>query len=120
MAGYASLTDKFNLRKLSYPDAEFEMVCGVAKYRLGKMFLRGEDVSENVDYALRWLEESSLESNEFAEYLLGKTYLKGEDVEQDLIRAEDLLWKSSAQGNNMPSIPSAKVYLTVICSCKIS
>lgn len=54
---------------------------------------------ENVDYALRWLEESSLESNEFAEYLLGKTYLKGEDVEQDLIRAEDLLWKSSAQGN---------------------
>lgn len=73
--------------------------CGVAKYRLGKMFLRGDEVAKNVDYALRWLEESVGESNEFAEYLLGQTYLKGEDVEQDLIRAEDLLKKSSSQGN---------------------
>lgn len=73
--------------------------CGVAKYRLGKMFLRGDEVTKNVDYALRWLEESISERNEFAEYLLGKTFLKGEDVEQDLIRAEDLLRKSSAQGN---------------------
>lgn len=73
--------------------------CGVAKYRLGKMFLRGDEVAKNVDYALRWLEESVSERNEYSEYLLGKTYLKGEDVEQDLIRAEDLLRKSSAQGN---------------------
>lgn len=73
--------------------------CGVAKYRLGKIFLRGEDVPKNVDYALRWQEESVGEGNEFAEYLLGQTYLKGEDVEQDLIRAEILLRKSSAQGN---------------------
>lgn len=73
--------------------------CGVAKYRLGKMFLQGKDVPKNADYALRWLDESVVEGNEFAEYLLGKIYLKGEDVEQDLIRAEDLLRKSSAQGN---------------------
>lgn len=73
--------------------------CGVAKYRLGKIFLRGEDVPKNVDYALRWQEESVGEGNELAEYLLGQTYLKGEDVEQDLIRAEILLRKSSAQGN---------------------
>ena len=46
--------------------------CGVAKYRLGKMFLKGDEVSKNVDYALRWLEESVNEGNEFAEYLLGK------------------------------------------------
>ncbi|MDD4493137.1 MAG: MobP3 family relaxase [Eubacteriales bacterium] len=73
--------------------------CGVAKYRLGKMFLRGDEVAKNVDYALRWLEESVDEHNQYAEYLLGKTYLKGEDVEQDLSRAEDLLRRSSAQGN---------------------
>lgn len=73
--------------------------CGVAKYRLGKMFLRGDEVAKNVDYALRWLEESVSERNEYSEYLLGKTYLKGEDVEQDLSRAEDLLRRSSAQGN---------------------
>lgn len=73
--------------------------CGVAKYRLGKMFLRGDEVAKNVDYALRWLEESVSEQNQYAEYLLGKAYLKGEDVEQDLIRAENLLRRSSAQGN---------------------
>ena len=65
--------------------------CGVAKYRLGKMFLRGDEVAKNVDYALRWLEEAVAEGNPFAEYLLGKTYLKGEDVERDLLRAEELL-----------------------------
>ncbi len=73
--------------------------CGVAKYRLGKMFLRGDEVAKNVDYALRWLEEAVAEGNPFAEYLLGKTYLKGEDVERDLLRAEELLRRSSEQGN---------------------
>lgn len=85
--------------------------CGVAKYRLGKMFLRGEDVPKNVDYALRWLKESVSEGNPFAEYLLGKTYLKGEDIERDLIRAEDLLKKSSAQGNKYAKYTLGKAYL---------
>ena len=84
--------------------------CGVAKYRLGKIFLQGKDVLENVDYALRWLEESVNEDNEFAEYLLGKTYLKGEDLEQNLIRAEDLLRKSSAQGNRYAQYTLGKAY----------
>lgn len=73
--------------------------CGVAKYRLGKLFLKGETVSKNIDYALRWLEESVSEGNQYAEYLLGKTFIKGVDVEQDLSRGEDLLKRSSAQGN---------------------
>ena len=29
-----------------------------AAYTLGKLFLKGEDVPKNVDYALRWLEEA--------------------------------------------------------------
>ena len=85
--------------------------CGVAKYRLGKMFLRGEDVPQNIYYALRWLEESANENNEFAEYLLGKTYLKGEDVLHDLQRAEELLQKSSAQGNRYAKYTLGKAYL---------
>ena len=44
------------------------MGCGVAKYRLGKMFLRGDEVPQNVDYALRWLEESVSEGNQYAEW----------------------------------------------------
>lgn len=85
--------------------------CGVAKYRLGKMFLQGKDVPKNVDYALRWLEESVSENNQYAEYLLGKAYLKGEDIEQDLYRAEDLLKKSSAQGNKYAKYTLGKAYL---------
>ena len=85
--------------------------CGVAKYRLGKIFLQGKDVPKNVDYALRWFDESVVEDNEFAEYLLGKIYLKGEDVEQDLIRAEDLLRKSSAQGNKYAKYTLGKALL---------
>jgi len=85
--------------------------CGVAKYRLGKMFLRGEDVPKNIDYALRWLEESASEHNQYAEYLLGKTLLRGEDVEQDLPRAESLLRRSSDQGNRYASYTLGKTLL---------
>lgn len=85
--------------------------CGVAKYRLGKMFLRGEDVPKNIDYALRWLEESVSEGNQYAEYLLGKTFLRGEDVDQDLPRAELLLRRSSDQGNRYASYTLGKTLL---------
>lgn len=85
--------------------------CGVAKYRLGKMFLRGDEVTKNVDYALRWLEESVAEGNQYAEYLLGKTYLKGEDVEQNLSRAEELLRRSSVQGNRYAKYTLGKILL---------
>lgn len=85
--------------------------CGVAKYRLGKMFLRGEDVPKNIDYALRWLEESVSEGNQYAEYLLGKTFLRGEVVDQDLPRAELLLRRSSDQGNRYASYTLGKTLL---------
>lgn len=85
--------------------------CSVAKYRLGKMFLRGEDVAKDVDYALRWLEESASEGNPFSEYLLGKTYLKGEDVEQDTVRAEELLRRSADKGNRYAEYTLGKTLL---------
>ena len=85
--------------------------CGVAKYRLGKMFLRGEDVPKNIDYALRWLEESASEHNQYAEYLLGKTFLRGEDVDRDLPRAEHFLRRSSDQGNRYASYTLGKTIL---------
>lgn len=93
-------SDNYNPNKaVEYLIESAKLGCGVAKYRLGKMFLHGDEVTKNVDYALMWLEESVSEKNQYAEYLLGKTYLKGEDVEQDLNRAENLLRRSSAQNN---------------------
>lgn len=88
-----------------------DMGCGVAKYRLGKIFLRGDDVPKNADYALRWLEESAAEHNPYAEYLLGKALLKGEDVEQDLAQAEELLWRSVNQNNRYAAYALGKAYL---------
>ena len=85
--------------------------CGVAKYRLGKMFLRGDDVAKDVDYALRWLEESVSEGNPFAEYLLGKTYLKGEDVTRDTDRAEELLRRCADRGNKYAEYTLGKALL---------
>ena len=85
--------------------------CGVAKYRLGKMFLRGEDVPKNVGYALRWLEESVSEGNQYAEYLLGKTLLRGEDIERNIPRAENLLRRSSSRGNRYASYTLGKTLL---------
>ena len=71
----------------------------VAKYRLGKLFLKGEDVPPNSTYALYWLEEAVKDDNPYAEYLLGKVYLKGEYVDKDIEKAIELL-KSSANQNN--------------------
>ena len=85
--------------------------CGVAKYRLGKMFLRGDDVAKDVDYALRWLEESVSDGNPFAEYLLGKTYLKGEDVTRDTDRADELLRRCAGRGNKYAEYTLGKALL---------
>lgn len=85
--------------------------CGVAKYRLGKMFLRGEDIPKNIDYALHWLEESVAEGNQYSEYLLGKILLRGEDVERDSLRAEDLLRRSYGQGNRYAAYTLGKALL---------
>ncbi len=85
--------------------------CGIAKYQLGKLFLRGEHLPKNIDYALRWLEESAEEKNQYAEYLLGKTLLKGEDTEQNTERAEELLHRSAGRGNKYASYTLGKAYL---------
>lgn len=85
--------------------------CDAAKYRLGKMFLRGEDVTKNIDYALVWLEAAVSDGNQYAEYLLGKTLLQETDIEQDLPRAEELLKRSSDKGNRYAEYMLGKAYL---------
>lgn len=88
-----------------------ELGCSVAKYRLGKMFLSGENVPKNTDYALSWLENAVSDGNQYAEYLLGKILLKGIDTEQNVIRAEELLKSSSLQGNRYAKYTLGKAYL---------
>lgn len=83
----------------------------VAKYMLGKLYLRGEDVPKQMLHALHWLESAVQDDNQYAEYLLGKTFLKGEDIERDIERAESLLRRSAEQGNKYAAYSLGKAYL---------
>ena len=83
----------------------------VAKYMLGKLYLRGEDVPKQMLHALHWLESAVKDDNPYAEYLLGKTFLKGEDIERDTERAESLLRRSAEQGNKYAAYTLGKAYL---------
>ena len=83
----------------------------VAKYMLGKLYLRGEDVPKQMLHALHWLESAVQDDNQYAEYLLGKTFLNGEDMERDTERAESLLRRSAEQGNKYAAYTLGKAYL---------
>ena len=83
----------------------------VAKYMLGKLYLKGEDVPKQMLHALHWLESAVKDDNQYAEYLLGKTFLKGEDIERDTERAESLLRRSAEQGNKYAAYTLGKAYL---------
>lgn len=83
----------------------------VAKYRLGKMYLQGNEIEKNIPEALYWLEEAVKEDNRYAEYLLGKTLLQGGEVERDARRGEDLLKRSVEQGNRYAAYTLGKALL---------
>lgn len=83
----------------------------IAAYRLGKLFLRGEDIEKDVGTALHWLWQAEAKNNQYAQYLLGKTYLKGEDVYADFSKAEELFEKASRQGNSYAKYSLAKMHL---------
>lgn len=83
----------------------------VAKYLLGKLFLKGEDVPKQINRATYWLESAVQDGSQYAEYLLGKTYLKGEDVERDIEKAGSLLRRSAGKGNRYAAYTLGKAYL---------
>ena len=83
----------------------------VAKYMLGKLYLKGEDVPKQLLHALHWLESAVKDDNQYAEYLLGKVLLKGDDVERDIERAESLLRRSAEQENKYAAYTLGKAYL---------
>lgn len=82
-----------------------------AQYRLGKLYLAGTEVEQNVAYGLQRAWQAEQQNNDCAQYLLGKVYLKGELVEQDLAQAEALFEKASAQGNSYAEYSLAKMHL---------
>jgi hypothetical protein len=77
-----------------------------AQYRLGKLYLLGEEVPKDVEAAVKWLTASAELDNQYAQYMLGKLYLMGQDVPRDREAAVRWLTASAGQGN-----PYARFFL---------
>ncbi len=81
----------------------------VAKYKLGKMYLTGEEIKQDIAEGLRWLKESADEGNEYAQYLLGKTLVNGKQVKPNLQQGEELLRSAAEKGNKYAAYTFGKL-----------
>ena len=70
-----------------------------AQYRLGKVYLIGEDVQKDIPAALQFLTAAAEQGNQYAQYTLGKLYLMGKDVPKNKETAVRWFTLSAAQGN---------------------
>lgn len=82
-----------------------------AQYRLGKLYLTGKEVDQNIEYGLYRAWQAEKQNNPYAQYLLGKTYLNGELVELNLSQAEQLFEIASDQGNSYAKYSLARMHL---------
>lgn len=88
-----------------------------AQYKLGKMYLKGENVKQDAEYGVRWLLKAIKQNNNYAQYLLGKAILKGEylpidnNLPLDIDFAVELLLKASDQGNEYASYTLGKAFV---------
>lgn len=88
-----------------------------AQYKLGKMYLKGENVKQDAEYGVRWLLKAIKQNNNYAQYLLGKAILKGEylpidnNLPLDIDFAVKLLLKASDQGNEYASYTLGKAFV---------
>lgn len=82
-----------------------------AQYHLGKIFISGDPVEQDVDYGLKWLWEAEAQSNQYAQILIGRIYLKGELVPQDISMAETMFEFAANQGNADAQYALAKLHI---------
>lgn len=71
----------------------------VAQVKLGKIYLEGKYVVQNIQKGIDYLMKAESKNNQFAQYMLGKLFLFGKDVTQDKELAADYLTRSAKQGN---------------------
>lgn len=70
-----------------------------AAYRLGRLYLLGEQTAKDVEQAVRYLLQSADAGNSYAQYVIGKLYLIGKEIPQDKEKAEIYLTQAAEQGN---------------------
>ena len=87
------------LTALSWYEKATEQGNQYAQYRLGRLYLSGEEVPKDVRRAVEYLTASAERGNQYAQYALGKLYLMGKDIPQDEEAAHRWLTASAKQGN---------------------
>ncbi|MGN0493077.1 MAG: tetratricopeptide repeat protein, partial [Acutalibacteraceae bacterium] len=83
-----------------------------AKYLLGKAYLDGVVLLQNIPEAIRLLTESADKHFAPAQYILGKLLYRGEIIPQDLERAVGYLERAAAQDNPYAAYFAGKILLT--------
>jgi|GEM_PF-2350504 len=101
--------DTTELFKETYQKAEAGDV--EAKYNLGRMYYKGESVSQDYKKALKWLFKAAEQGNAGAQNNLGWMYYKGEGISQDYKEAIKWFSKAAVQGNT-----KAQGNLSMMCA----
>ena len=83
-----------------------------AKYTLGKAYLEGQLLPQNIPEAIRLLTESADSGFAPAQYQLGKLLYQGEVIPQDLDSAIDYLERAAGQDNPYAAYLAGKILLT--------
>ncbi len=77
----------------------------IAQYHLGKLYLQGQMVPQNISKAIEYLTAATEQGDQYAQYALGKLYLAGNEVAHDKEQAAYWLTQSAAQGNRYAQFP---------------
>ena len=70
-----------------------------AQYRLGKLYLQGEMVPQDISKAVKCLTAAAEQGNQYAQYALGKLYLNGDETIPDKDQAAYWLAQAATQGH---------------------
>ena len=82
------------------------------EYRVGRMYLDGKGVEQDIERGISFLELSSKAGNDMATYTLAMTYMKnGNSSPEILKKAMEYLQKSAQQGNQWAQYKLGNIYL---------
>ena len=70
-----------------------------AQLKLGRLYLAGAIVPQNVPLAMSYLQQAANKDNQFAEYALGKLFLYGKEVSRDKEQAAFWLTRAAQHGH---------------------
>ena len=84
-------------RAVENPKPGLDKTAAKAAGFIGRMYLRGEGVSQNFDRARFWFERGDIEKDPQSQYGLGLLYLHGYGVKPDIVKATDQFKLASGQ-----------------------